>query len=173
MVCSRRTLAATLSVFVALFSGCDRRTPKMSEDELWEMQAMLPGMTSECVDKARYGGITSISSLSVDQCFEMAPTQTWRGIWRNDFEGSRFCPEPATECGYETPGDEVWLSYSQVLRRQGIEPQEGRGGFYEIEFVGRMTAKRGHYAHSGMFDHEVVVDQIISLRALISEPSSE
>jgi hypothetical protein len=136
----------------------------MSKDELRELQALLPGMTDECVDKARFDGITAISNLNVDQCFEMNPARNWRGLWRNDFEGSRFCAEPATQCEYETPGEKIWLSYSDSLRQQATEPREGDGGRYEIELEGRRTVERGHHGHFGASDHEVVVDRIISIR---------
>jgi len=139
----------------------------MEDSELREMQTQLPGMTDECVDRARYGGIAAISSLAVDECFGMSPPHKFRGIWRNDFEGSRFCPEPATECGYDAPGDNIWLSYSRTLRGRQ-KPEEGHGGYYEVEFVGRMTAERGHHAHFGMFDHEVIVDRMVTLDPLPS-----
>lgn len=160
-------IRAAVLLSCVMLAACDQRAPKMSEDELREMQTMFPGMTSECVDKARFGGINAISGLAVDECFEMAPPGRYRGIWRNDFEGSRFCPEPATECGYDTVGDDIWLSYSQSVRSRQ-SPREGEGGLYQIEFVGRKTAKRGHHGHVGVADFEVIVDQIVSLRPITS-----
>lgn len=172
MAGSSKTLTIALVSLVAFATSCDRRSPKMSEEDLREMQATLPGMTSDCMEKARYGDIDAISSLAVNECFEMSPARRFRGIWRNEFEGSRFCPEPAIECGYDAPGDDIWLSYSRSLRNRQ-KPREGDGSFYQIEFVGRMTAHRGHYAHFGMSDHEVVVDEIISLHpsAISSGPN--
>ena len=42
----------------------------------------------------------------------------------------------------------------------------GSGGLYAIEFVGRRTLQKGHHGHMGMFDHEILVDKLISLRQL-------
>lgn len=39
-----------------------------------------------------------------------------------------------------------------------------REGLYQIEFVGRQTAKRGSYGHLSAFDHEIVVDKVIDIR---------
>ena len=49
-----------------------------------------------------------------------------------------------------------------------MNPREGEGAYYEVEFIGRRTAKRGHYGHFGAFDHEIVVDHMISIRPLIT-----
>jgi hypothetical protein len=143
----------------------------MSEEELAELQAFAPGITAACLEKARFGGINAINSLGVEQCYEMAPARTWRGLWRNDFEGSRFCPEPMKDCGYDTPGDDIWLSYSQGLKPQRLWPREGTGRMYQVKFIGRLTAKRGHYAHFGSSDYEVVVDRVLSIRTL-QEPEA-
>lgn len=163
-----RNLCGAVSALITLpaIAACDHQVPRMSEQEVAELRAFAPGMTAACIEKARFGGLNAINSLSVEQCYEMAPVRKWRGLWRNDFEGSRFCPEPMTECGYDTPGDDIWLSYSQGLRPSSSWPEVGSGGMYEVEFVGRLTAKRGHYAHFGSSDHELVVDQLISIQPL-------
>jgi hypothetical protein len=163
-----RHLCVVITAFIALpaVMACDRREPRMSEQEISELQTFAPGMTAACIEKARFGGLNAISSLPVEECYQMAPARRLRGQWRNDFEGSRFCPEPMKECGYDTPGDDIWLSLSEDLQPPRSWPEVGDGGMFEIEFVGRLTAKRGHYAHFGMSDHEVVVDRVISIRTL-------
>lgn len=154
-------IAAGLALLAV--AGCDRRELQFSEEDTADLIAFAPGMTAACVEKARMGGIEAISSLAVEECYDMGLPRRLRGLWRNDFEGSRFCPEPATDCGYDAPGDEIWLSYSRNLRPQQ-NPREGDGGLYQIEFFGRMTATRGHYGHAGMSNHEAVVDEVISIR---------
>ena len=37
------------------------------------------------------------------------------------------------------------------------------GALYAVDFIGRRTLKRGGYGHFGVFDHEIVVDRIISI----------
>ena len=169
-----RNLCRAFITIIALptVAACDQRTPQMSEEDIAELQTFAPGMTAACIDKARYGGLNAISSLSVEQCFELGPAQRWRGLWRNDFEGSRFCPEPMKECGYDTPGDEIWLTFSDGLQPPKSWPQIGDGGMFEIEFIGRLTARRGYYGHMGASDHEVVVDRTISIQALTRPDAS-
>ena len=148
---------------VAILSACERQEPKVASDEMRLLHDTLPGMTSDCVEKVRLGGTNAISSLSFDRCFEMAQAQTWRGLWRNEFEGPTFCPQPAKQCNYDRSGDNIWFEYSDGLRQQGAKPRKSDGRLYEIEFVGRITAKRGQY-FAGPFDYVVIADRIISLR---------
>ena len=170
MTSPTRNLCVTIAISFAVptLAACDQRVPQMSQEELADLHSSSPGMTAACLEEARFGGLNAISSLPVEQCFEMAPARRWRGLWRNDFEGSRFCPEPMKECGYDTPGDDIWLSYSEGLQPPPSWPELGSGGMYEVEFVGRLTARRGHYAHFGSSDHELVVDQVISIRPLLA-----
>lgn len=157
--------AALALIAILALAACERRQPLLSDAEMREMQEILPGMTGECVERVRFGGLEAFPA-AVENCFEMTPQQQWSGLWRNDFEGSRFCPGPAEECDYESPGDQIWLSYSEQLSRAGTEPPFGYGGLYEIEFVGRRTLRRGQFGHSGGFDHEIVVDRLIALKEL-------
>ncbi len=161
MLWSVQPIVAFLFGCIALAS-CDQRVALMTEGELDELQAMLPGMTAECVDKARYGGIAAISALAADECFKMASPQRLRGIWRNEFEDSGFCPEPATDCEYVSQHDAIWLSQSKTAQGQDLS-QLDDGNLYQIEFVGRLVVQRGMFGHSGMYGREVVVDQVISL----------
>src|SRR5690242_7920792 len=50
--------------------------------------------------------------LPLDQCFKFNAPQRMKGLWRNDFEGSRFCPLPASACSYGMPGEKIWLDFS-------------------------------------------------------------
>lgn len=97
----------------------------------------------------------------VDQCFEMMPKRRWRGLWRDDFEGSRFCPAPALTCSADEAGDFVWLTAGGGGR---LDPRRPFHGLYNVEFVGRRTRFRGQYGHLGMADHEIVVDQLVTIK---------
>lgn len=170
MLWSVQPVTSFLLGCIALAS-CGQPVAQMTEDELNELQTMMPGMTAECVDIARYGGITAISALAADECFKMASPQRFRGIWRNEFEGSGFCPEPDTVCEYGSRHDAIWLSRSKTV--QGLQlPRLDDGNLYQIEFVGRMVTERGMFGHSGMYGREVVVDRVISLHPL-PEPSDK
>src|SRR4051794_35282987 len=70
-------------------------------------------------------------------CYRLTAAQRWQGLWRNDFEGSRFCAAPAQECVYHTPGDRIWMDYSFGLT--DTRPREFKvlpGGLYRVDFVG-------------------------------------
>jgi hypothetical protein len=148
----------------AVIAGCDRareRTPKFSDEQMREIKAAGPGMTKECLEKIRWGGIEAVPTAT-DQCFKMSETRRWRGLWRNAFEGSRFCPAPARECSQETPGDNIWLGFANGASRERLP--DPVGGLYALEFDGRLTVHKGGYGHGGLSDREVVVDQLIALR---------
>ena len=117
----------------------------------------MPGITEGCLNKIKYGGIEAMPS-STDECFEMTPARQWKGLWRREFENSRFCPSPAGSCSYQTAGDRIWLSGKALTSSASDE------GLYEVEFVGRQTARKGSYGHLSAFDYEIIVDKIINLR---------
>lgn len=149
-------------VLAALLLGSCKQAPErkaaMSYSEIQKVQATFPGMTRACVEQIRAGGTEAMPKKTQD-CFEMGPSQRWTGLWRNQIEGSQFCPdepgEPATKC--PVAGPEIWFD------PEGYSPD---GGLYRVEFVGRRTAKPGHFGAYGFFSFEVVLDRMISIRAL-------
>ena len=105
-------------------------------------------------------------------CSACDRSERMQGLWRNDFEGSQFCPAPAKTCGY-VPKDErgsptIWLDFAKTLpvkyRRQNF------GGLYSIEFIGRRNSFGGSYGHMGMFDEEIIVDRLISIKEIEPPP---
>lgn len=92
----------------------------------------------------------------LDECYKMDQPRRWRGVWRNEFEGSRFCPAPAKKCSMSSPGEMIWLDVSK-------SPDQT---LYEVDFIGRRTAVKGRYGHMGGFDHELIVDRMISMRQI-------
>ena len=98
--------------------------------------------------------------VPLDQCYRMDPPQRWTGLWRNAFEGSRFCPAPATDCRFDTPGPRIWLDSERASKK---EPDEA---LYSVEFVGRRTSVKGHYGHMGVSDYEVVADRFLSMKQI-------
>lgn len=165
-------LPRTLAIFASLAilcagAGCDRRKAKLSDEQMRILRAEFPGMTAECVDKLRYGGIGAMPSRT-DQCFGMTPSQRWRGIWLDEFEGSRFCPAPARSCPTNPPGETIWLSFrDEAASPRRSEPRGvGDGKLYAIDFIGRKTLRPGHHGHMGMSEHEIVVDKLNALRPI-------
>ncbi len=120
-----------------------------------------PGMNDDCLQKIISG--KPVPS-GVDKCFAMLPAQRWRGLWRDDFEGSRFCPAPAAVCADDTPGDKIWLSFDSDVRPDGGRKPTMQ--LYSIEFIGRRTRERGSYGHMGTSQHEVLVDTLVATKPL-------
>jgi hypothetical protein len=111
-------------------------------------------------------GTPVIKSLPTDQCFKMTKPQEWKGLWRNDFEGSRFCPEPARECTDQTKGDPIWLTFPKPPENE----MQGRGGLYVVDIIGRRTLYPGMQGHMGMSKYEMIVDRVISMKEVEPPP---
>jgi hypothetical protein len=160
--------AATMLIAALLPAGCDRPLPKISATVLQQIRSAYPGMTEACLKRIEYGGIEAVPS-EVQNCFRMTPPRRWNGLWRDDFEGQRFCPAPARECSYASRGDQVWISF-----KPGTRPRQGSatGKTFLIDFVGRRTLLPGHHGHMGVFAHEIVVDKLLSISRLGAGPSN-
>ena len=149
---------AILLPAILLAQACDGRRPVVSEELVGEFKRELPGITEQCLDTLRYGGVNAMPTRA-DQCFEMTPEKRWKGFWRNEFEGSRFCASPAKSCSFETPGERVWLSDPDSV----VPVKHSDEALYEIEFLGRRTLKAGAHGHLGGSDHDMVVHKVISI----------
>jgi hypothetical protein len=121
----------------------------------------VAGRPYPCSYEEVEGGVEVVAFRPTELCVRMLPEQHWRGLWRNDFEGSRFCPEPAKTCGYDSPGEDIWLSGT---------PGQSRGGLYRIDFMGRRTMFKGPYGHLGMSDQELVIDRVLSMQEVEAPP---
>ncbi|WP_312217656.1 hypothetical protein [Sphingobium yanoikuyae] len=144
--------------------GCEQQPQRFSDNTIQEFREGMPGITEGCLNKIKHGGIEAMPS-STDECFEMTPTRQWKGLWRREFENSRFCPSPAGSCSYQTAGDRIWLSGKALTSSASDE------GLYEVEFVGRQTARKGSYGHLSAFDYEIIVDKVVNLR-LVSDAAT-
>lgn len=151
-----RRLLATL---LLALSACDHRTQKVSDQSIRDLREQFPGITARCIETIKFGGLEAMPT-GVDRCFDMQPPRRWTGLWNDEFEGSRFCPAPAKACSFSSPGDRVWLTYSEDA---GPPSAQSSGDLYAIEFVGRRTLRRGRYGHMGGSQHEVLVDRVISI----------
>ena len=148
-------------IILCWLAGCHRQTPKLSDAEINKIRSGVPGISERCLTMARFGGIEAIPD-EVDQCFEMTAPQRWHGLWLAEFEGSRFCPSPATRCASDTPGPFIWLDDKRLL--SSLPPGKRFNSHpYEVVFVGRRTSHAGMYGHLGMSPYEMVVDKLISI----------
>ena len=131
----------------------------LSDDDLRVITGYFPGMTRSCTEKVRAGGERAMPKRTED-CFEMTPQRRWSGLWRAALEGSQFCPDeagrPAKECAFKEGTTMTWLEPRSDYTPNGI--------LYQVNFVGRRTARPGHFGAYGFYQHEIVVDRMISMK---------
>lgn len=155
-------------------AGCERLAPRQTPAAAYQnwkdrlvARTGLPlfGFRSPCTHwvEDKHGGYYAF--LPTDQCYKMEPRRRWKGLWRDDFEGSQFCPVPAKTCTF-VPLDQrrqpqIWFDFANPLpveyRREHI------GAVYAVDFIGRLTSYRGAYGHMGMSDQEMIVDRMIAM----------
>jgi hypothetical protein len=159
-------LACALPLFgKAAFAGLSDRLPAAAylnpvDQKIAKTGKCVAGRPFPCSVEKTERGVKVIESLPTDRCVRMLPAQHWKGIWINAFEGSQFCPAPAKTCPAASREDVIWLTPERL---HGL-----RDGMYAVEFVGRRTEYKGQYGHLGMSDHEIIVDEPISVRTLRS-----
>jgi hypothetical protein len=98
-----------------------------------------------------------VSGPPTDECYRMLPRQRYRGVWVNEFEGSRFYPG---QSNVHAARDEarIWLDVERV----SLGDLEANGQAYLLEIEGRRTMLPGPFGHMGSADHELIVDRVIS-----------
>ena len=142
---------------------------RWSESDLQELRSALPGIQERCIEILRNEGFDAMPK-ETDACFEMTDAREWVGLWRYEFEGSRFCPAPTTTCSFESPGDRIWLDVRTIAGDHRMPSDRyGDGKLYQIRFVGRRTETRGAFGHLGSSDHEIIADKLLSIE-LVEEP---
>jgi hypothetical protein len=143
-----------------MLSGCTDYGPPAAAYRRWQdrlvVAAGLRSLVWPCSVKENTKFGIEYGSVPLDQCYKMDSPRRWRGVWRNEFEGSRFCPAPAMKCSYYSVGDRIWLDASK-------SPDQT---LYTVDFIGRRTAVKGRYGHMGGSDYEVIVDRVISIRQM-------
>ncbi|MEA3050683.1 MAG: hypothetical protein QOG84_2519 [Sphingomonadales bacterium] len=123
----------------------------------------VSGRPLPCAYEEIHNGVTVIVRQPTDICVKMSPQRRFRGLWRHPMEGSRFCPEPATSCSGDSPGEKIWLS--------GTPGTDGRGELYRVDFIGRKTMFKGPYG-DGFSDSEIVMDRPIRIELIEPAPGS-
>lgn len=162
---------ATLAAAIVLLGGCNY--PPLdayshAQDKV-EAATGIPLLGRGPCFAAVYNDKVEPGKSLTEICYKMTSPRRWRGLWRDDFEGSRFCPAPARECTFQSAGDRIWLDFSYSLPAD--QKRMASGGLYEVDFIGRRTAVPGHYGHMGVFDAEIIADRMISTRQV--EPPAE
>ncbi len=153
-----RTLDNRLCLAIlVLIAGCNQ--PKL-DDETVEKIRKEPGIKPDCVSKVQYGGLEAWPATQ--DCYEMTMPRRWKGVWRDYFEGQQFLPKLPNSRSLDRSVN-IWIYFSQGVRP--IPPTPTRRS-YTIDFVGRRTVHRGDFGYHGMWEHEMIVDKVLSLKPL-------
>lgn len=153
-----------IALAALVLAGCDRH-PRDNADGYarWQdrlaVRAGLQWMFQPCWYSKDDGEV--LAHEPTDQCYRMQNPRRWQGLWRADFEGSQFCPAPATVCTFDSTDERIWLS--------GFDKVETDGKLYRVEFIGRRTLHPGQHGHMGASAHEIIVDRPISIREVKEE----
>ncbi|MCL6679919.1 hypothetical protein LZ519_11425 [Sphingomonas sp. RG327] len=153
-----------------LLVGCDHRKPAFSDAEMQKIRAANPGMKERCLNDLRFGGVAAWDPDDPN-CFEMLPAQRWSGLWDHGWEWSNFCPMPTRQQCHWNEGSlqeaprGTWLTFSANAHLLRDLPD----GVHRIEFIGRRTKVPGNFGHENDYEHLMVVDRIISIRAIPGE----
>lgn len=159
------TRPATVLLAIAALGGCKDYGSPASAYRDWKdrlvVAAGLRPLVWPCLHRVQteYGEV--YEGIPLDQCYKMDPPRRWKGVWRNEFEGSRFCPAPAKKCSGSSRGDYIWLD----MRKSPDQT------LYTVDFIGRRTSVKGRYGHMGGSDYELIVDRMISITPLEEPPT--
>jgi hypothetical protein len=121
-----------------------------------------------CTRKIVHEGIEMLEFVGTDRCYRFDPPRRMRGVWLVEFEGSEFLPDADRAPDIWAFAEKrIWLEIEDEML-----PPEHRAAFYKpaqafaVEFVGRNASYSGAYGHMGAGTHLVLVDRLLSLRAL-------
>ena len=128
-----------------------------------------------CASAKEVNGSRVLVRKPMEDCYQMLPAQRYQGIWLDAFEGSEFfegakdARDVEAEMTRRTASLElvvgVWVNWPATPASTSDTDSQS-GHLFAVEFIGRRTEHAGRFGHFGMFQHEMVVDQIISQRAL-------
>lgn len=92
------------------------------------------------------------------------PVHRLRGVWLDEFEGSRFFPGAKKAVGRDAPGDRIWLEIKRTKVRERVGIAVSRA--WLVEVTGQQSACAGRFGHFGQSNYELVADEIRVIREL-------
>ena len=162
--CDDGVIGRIVPLLVCMFAaGCQpserKNEPSLSVADVQSFRKEYPGLTEQCLQRLREGGIEAMPDDS-DDCFKFDDARRWAGVWEHYMEHSTFCAEGTAPCP-DDPKDALWLEFT------GPEPLQGRyppGGRFTVEFIGRRNVGQGAFGHAGVYRNAVIVDRMISIK---------
>jgi hypothetical protein len=158
-------------------AGCDRNAPPIAayNNPIDGYARILPldvfGIYS-CAKANTARGETFIEGIPFDQCYKMLPAKRMRGIWLNEFEGSRFFEgmthrDQVKAALRDKRAAKLWPFGEWLGWGKAREPEtRPRSQMVLIDFVGRRTAFPGRYGHMGGSSSGVLVDKVLSTKVI-------
>lgn len=127
-----------------------------------------------CTTREVVGGEVRLVSTPAEQCYKMLPSRRYRGIWLDEFEGSRFFEAaPSAEAVKIIVGRDrlrgpsgEWLSWAGRIDDKVLPRKSPNSRMMVLDFVGRRTAYPGSYGHFGMSKSYIVVDRLLTARQI-------
>jgi hypothetical protein len=175
-------LALGLAGIILAIASKDEGTPPLSSykhvgDAIASVLPLSIFGIYPCASSGELNGSRVLVWKPAEDCYKMLPAQRYQGIWLDAFEGSEFfegakdARDVEEEMTRRTASRElivgVWVNWPATpASTSDTDSQSGR--LFAVEFIGRRTEHAGRFGHLGMFQHEMVVDQVISQRALDS-----
>jgi hypothetical protein len=156
------TRTSVLWAAVTLLAGCNQQEPVFTDEQMDRIRAESPDLTDRCLEIMRWHGIEALQG----DCTKRDQPKRWRGLWRNDFEGSLFCPAPALQCRNDESGERIWLDLNPMpASLRHVRP----GALYAVEFVGRRSSNGTGMSAYG-YRQDIVVDRLISIKQVEAPP---
>ena len=116
--------------------------------------------------ETKYDGYSEFSSGP--DCYRFDEERRFKGVWRNEFEGSSFYEGLASLPNAHRNRSEVWLDFSRHAIENGSHKElfPRAPSIAQIEFIGRKTSVSGSYGHFGSYSHFIVVDRVLSMQEI-------
>jgi hypothetical protein len=99
-------------------------------------------------------------------CYRFSKPQRFAGVWLNDFESSVFFEGRNALPSDLRAGDGAWLLFPDEMLAHPDNSALGSSNAFHIEFTGRRTAIPGAHGHGGMWQHQIIVDDLTSFHAM-------
>ncbi len=131
-------------------------------------------LVQPCLQTSKEDGFSILSYVGDRECYRLSEPVLMRGIWHNEFEGSRFFANVQSVDGLPVE-PKVWLQTHELLSGPQAPLQDGK--FYRVEFVGRQPLLSWSklmspgYGHLGMSNGLVVVDHFTAISQI--DPSDQ
>ena len=180
-----RHLKGYAAILALNITACDERaTPIRGYQRFSDGVASKAGglLGYPCSQKETIDGIVVYGRIPAEQCYRLLPARRYKGIWLDEFEGSRFFEGASTPAevksryralrGRQGRGAE-WLNFSQSLEPSLRRRHDNdHSTMFLIDFVGRRAAYKGRYGHMGVYDSLMIVDKVNDAEFIYLSPSA-